>query len=143
MSQAPQPTRNEEIIKSNCMLCVNSCGIDVHVSGGKIVKVAGMKEHPLNKGLLCPRGGQTVDWEYAPERLMYPQKREGNAWHRISWDEALDAIIAKMDEIKKREGPRAVAIQVGALGAEERESQTLSQRFAAVFGSPNYLSPGI
>ena len=142
MPQA-NPVAAEEIVKSNCMLCVNSCGIDVHASGGRITRVEGMKEHPLNRGLLCPKGNRIVDWEYAPERLMYPQRRVGDTWQRITWDEALDEIIAKMNEIKQTDGPRAVAIQVGALGAEERESSTLSQRFAAVFGSPNYLSPGI
>ena len=142
MPQA-SPVAAEEIVKSNCMLCVNSCGIDVHASGGRITRVEGMKEHPLNRGLLCPKGNRIVDWEYAPERLMYPQRRVGDTWQRITWDEALDEIIAKMNEIKQTDGPRAVAIQVGALGAEERESSTLSQRFAAVFGSPNYLSPGI
>lgn len=137
------PVAADEVIKTNCMLCVNSCGLDVHVKGGRVVKVEGMKEHPLNKGLICPRGNRIVDWEYAPERLMYPQRRVGDTWQRITWDEALDEIIAKMNEIKETDGSRSLAIQVGALGAEERESQTLSQRFAAVFGTPNYLSPGI
>ncbi|MBI2916438.1 MAG: molybdopterin-dependent oxidoreductase [Chloroflexi bacterium] len=142
MPQA-SPVTADEIVKTNCMLCVNSCGLDAHVKDGRVVKVEGMKEHPLNKGLICPRGNRIVEWEYAPERLLYPQRRVGDGFQRITWDEALSAIISKMNEIKEREGPRAVAIQVGALGAEERESQTLSQRFAAVFGTPNYLNPGI
>jgi len=143
MSQASQIATEEQVVKTNCMLCVNSCGLDVYVSGGRVTRVEGMKEHPLNRGLICPRANRIVEWEYAPERLLYPQRREGDTWRRISWDEALEAIVAKLNQLKASDGPRSVALQVGSLGAEERESSTLSHRFASVYGTPNYLSPGI
>ena len=45
-----------EIIKSDCILCINSCGINAYVEDGKLVKVEGMKEHPISDGVICPRG---------------------------------------------------------------------------------------
>ena len=125
------------------MLCVNSCGIDVYVKDGRVMQVEGMKEHPLNKGLLCPRGRRIVDWEYSSERLLHPMMRKGGAWQAISWDEALDTIATKLQNLARAEGRRALAIQVGSMGAEERESSTLSKHFAAAYGTPNYLGPGI
>ena len=32
-----------EVIKSDCILCINSCGINAYVEDGKLVKVEGMK----------------------------------------------------------------------------------------------------
>ncbi len=43
-----------EIIKTDCASCVHSCGLNVHLENGKIIKVEGMREHPLSKGYLCP-----------------------------------------------------------------------------------------
>ena len=45
-----------EVIKSDCIMCINSCGIEATVEDGKLVKVEGMKEHPISEGVLCPRG---------------------------------------------------------------------------------------
>jgi anaerobic selenocysteine-containing dehydrogenase len=40
-----------KVIKSDCILCINSCGINAYVEDGKLVKVDGMKEHPISVGL--------------------------------------------------------------------------------------------
>ena len=61
-----------ELIKTDCILCVWGCGINAYVEGGKLVRVEGMTEHPLNQGLLCPRGKALVDYVYSPDRLKYP-----------------------------------------------------------------------
>ncbi|MBP1739681.1 MAG: anaerobic dehydrogenase, typically selenocysteine-containing, partial [Deltaproteobacteria bacterium] len=79
-----------EVIKSDCILCINSCGIEATVEDGKLVKVQGMKEHPISEGVLCPRGVALPEWVYSPDRLQYPMKKADGGWKRISWDEALD-----------------------------------------------------
>ena len=47
-----------EVIKTDCGLCINCCGVNAYVEDGKLVKVEGMPEHWLNKGKLCPKGEQ-------------------------------------------------------------------------------------
>lgn len=44
-----------QIVKTDCALCYDSCGIDLYVDSGRIVKVEGMSEHSLNRGRICPR----------------------------------------------------------------------------------------
>ena len=70
-----------QLIKSDCILCVSGCGIDAYVKDGKLVKVAGMQEHPLNKGKLCPRGENLVEYANAGDRLKYPMKKENDEWN--------------------------------------------------------------
>ena len=48
--------KDTQVIKTDCALCVNCCGINAYVSQGKLIKVEGMKEHPVNRGGLCPKG---------------------------------------------------------------------------------------
>ena len=86
----------KEKIKTLCQGCLYSCGIEAYVEGGKLIKVKGMPEHPVNKGKLCPKGANIIDWVYSPERLKFPLKRENGEWKRISWDEALDTIALKL-----------------------------------------------
>lgn len=129
-----------QVIKSDCILCVNGCGIDAYVENGKLVKVEGMAEHPSNQGALCPRGQRLVEYVYSPDRLKYPMKRENGGWKRISWDEALDTIAAKLTEIKERYGAHALATYCGSIGVENIELAAFTQRFRGVYGTPNFIS---
>lgn len=129
-----------QVIKSDCILCVNGCGIDAYVEKGKLVKVEGMAEHPSNQGALCPRGQRLVEYVYSPDRLKYPMRRENGGWKRISWDEALDTIAAKLTEIKERYGAHALATYCGSIGVENIELAAFTQRFRGVYGTPNFIS---
>ncbi len=130
----------EQVIKSDCILCINSCGIDAYVEDGKLVKVRGMKEHPVSEGALCPRGEALPEWVYSEDRLKHPLQKVDGKWQRISWDDALDTIAAKFKEIKKNFGARALAVYTGSLGTENIELAAYAQRFRGVYGTPNLLS---
>jgi anaerobic selenocysteine-containing dehydrogenase len=129
-----------KIIKSDCILCINSCGINAYVEDGKLVKVEGMKEHGVSKGYICPRGEALVEYVYSPDRLLYPMKKSDGEWKRISWDEALDTIADELKKIKEKYGARALAVYSGSLGTENIELAGFAQRFRGVYGTPNLLS---
>lgn len=130
-----------EVIKSDCIMCINSCGINAYVEDGKLVKVEGMKEHPISLGEICPRGTALPEWVYSKERLTFPMKKKTDGrWERISWDYALDTIAQKFQEIKDKYGARALAVYTGSLGTENIELAAYAQRFRGVYGTPNLLS---
>ncbi len=112
---------DRKVIKTDCILCVWGCGINAYVEDGRLVKVEGMAEHPLNQGVLCPKGENLVDYIYSPDRLKYPMKRADGGWERISWDDALDTIAGKLQRIKDEYGAHALAIFCGSVGVENNE----------------------
>ncbi len=129
-----------KVIKTDCILCVWGCGINAYVEDGKLVKVEGMTEHPLSQGVLCPRGEHLVDYIYSPDRLKYPMKKRNGDWERISWDEALDTIASKLQQIKDKFGAHALAIFCGSIGVENLELAAFARRFRGAYGTPNFLS---
>jgi len=130
----------ERTIKTDCILCAWGCGINAYVEDGKLVRVEGMTEHPLNQGVLCPRGAALVDSVYSPDRLKYPVKRVNDSWERVSWEEALDIIAGKLQQIKDEYGARALSIFCGSIGVENNELATFARRFRGAYGTPNFLS---
>ena len=130
-----------EIIKTDCGLCINSCGIDAYVEDGKLVKVEGTKENFLNKGELCEKGKYLVDMVYSPNRLKYPMKKVNGRFQRISWDQAFDEIGAKLLELREKYGARTLATWTGSVGVEHFEMAAFNQRFAKAFGSQNFFNP--
>jgi molybdopterin guanine dinucleotide-containing S/N-oxide reductase-like protein len=115
--------------------CPDSCGVLVTVDGdGRAVKVAGDPKHPVTQGFLCGKVAKYLDRVYAPSRILYPLKRksgvakgplargrEHEAFERVSWDEALDAIAARLQGVAEEFGPESIlpysyAGTIGVLG---------------------------
>jgi anaerobic selenocysteine-containing dehydrogenase len=127
-------------VATDCTICYHSCGTEVLVEDGRIKKIRGLKDHPLNKGRLCPKGARAIELVYHPDRLKYPLKKADGQWKRISWDDALTEIADKLQNLKKEFGPEILSIFSGSIGVENLEMMELAQRFKGAFGSPNFIS---
>jgi len=92
--------------------CHQGCGVLFYTKDGKVEKIEGDPNCPVNNGRLCMRCLDMKEAIYHPDRLLYPLKRAGergeNKWMRISWDEALDIIETKTKEIQKEYGSRSI-----------------------------------
>jgi anaerobic selenocysteine-containing dehydrogenase len=130
-----------EKIQTDCALCINCCGLDCYVEDDKLVKVEGTPEHWLNKGALCAKAKFLVEGTYSPNRLKYPMKRVNGKFERISWDQALDEIAAKLKELKEKYGAHSLATWTGSVGVEHFEMAAFNQRFAKAYGTPNFFNP--
>jgi anaerobic selenocysteine-containing dehydrogenase len=101
---------------------------------GRAIKVQGDPTHPVTQGFLCGKVAKYLDRVYAPNRILYPLKRkagvakgplvrgaEHEVFERVSWDEALEAIAARLKETAERYGPESIlpysyAGTIGVLG---------------------------
>jgi len=131
-----------QIFKSVCRSCHGGCGALLHVRDGRLVKIEGHRESPLNHGRLCPIGSSTVELVNHPDRLRYPQRRVGprgsGKWERISWDEALGEISTRVLDIRARFGPESIALGTGT----GRHHIRWVSRFGHALGTPNWCEPG-
>lgn len=130
---------SEKVVRSTCGLCQIGCGVLVHVDKGRVIKVEGDPESPLNEGVLCSKGLASVEHLYHPDRLQHPLKRMGKRgegkWLRISWDEALDTVAAEFARARDKYGVESVVFLDGSFKGGFQGHYL--RRFANVFGSPN------
>jgi len=129
----------EKVVRSLCRGCHGVCGVRIIVRNGRVIKVEGDPECPTSFGTLCPKGLASTQYLYSPDRLLYPLKRAGERgegkWERISWDEALDTITARLAEIRDKYGPEYVALSNGT----GRTWNTFGTRFFNAFGTATKL----
>jgi anaerobic selenocysteine-containing dehydrogenase len=123
-------------------MCHGGCGVLVYTQAGRVAKIAGDPDCPINHGTLCSKGLASAQLAYHPDRLTYPVKRIGSKasgrWQRISWDEALDTIAERILAYKERYGAESVVLGYGT----GRENEAAIYRFANLLGSPNVLTAG-
>jgi thiosulfate reductase/polysulfide reductase chain A len=98
--------------------CSSSCGVLVRVKDGKIISMRGNPEFPGSQGAVCSQRFPHLNkWLGHPDQLMYPLKRRGergeNNWERISWDQALDEIAAKLKQLRAEYGAETLSIIEG------------------------------
>jgi anaerobic selenocysteine-containing dehydrogenase len=112
-------TEGRDVKRCICFGCWLQAGVLATVENGKVVKLKGEPDHPVNQGWICERSKAFIEHLYHKDRLNYPLKRVGNRgegkWARISWDDALGEIAEKLQEIKSESGAEALA-SVGGTG---------------------------
>ena len=138
--------KGERVIPTLCAMCgpiARGCGIYAFVQEGRLTRVAGMRECPVNQGALCAKGQAAPQWVYSPDRLKYPLRRIGakgeGKFERISWEEAVNIIAVTLKQQKEQYGPESLAILAPAM----RTYNAYLKRFLTVHGSPNYGHSGI
>jgi anaerobic selenocysteine-containing dehydrogenase len=140
--KVPLEGSDVEIRPTICAICNphSHCGIDAYVKDGVIIKVEGTKSNPHSEGVLCSKGAASREYIYHRERIRTPLLRKGEKgsddFEPISWDEALDRIGDRLQEIKKESGPESVAFYVGYT----KWMRPFVKRLTHSFGSPNYCT---
>ncbi len=132
----------DSMIKSHCRMCHGGCGVLVYLKDGKVAKIAGDPDCPINHGTLCSKGIGSLQLVYHPDRLTHPVKRKGpkgsGKWQQISWDEALDTIAEKILNYEESFGAESIVMGYGT----GRENEAAIYRFANLLGTPNVLTAG-
>jgi len=93
-----------QVVRAACPHdCPDTCGMLVTVKDGVAVKIQGDPTMPFTEGTLCTKVAYYLERTYSPDRVLFPQKRIGKKgegrFRRISWDEALDEIAARLKAI--------------------------------------------
>ena len=140
-----------EVRHAWCQMCgpaCTYCSTLCYVKDGRWTNVEGNPEAGNNWGLgsrtICAKGNSAMQVPYSANRLMYPMKRTGEKgegkFERITWDQAIEEIAAKLKEQKEKYGPESLGILSPQAWAV---IQTLGRRFLNVHGSPNYMHSAI
>ena len=105
-----------EIHHSTCPHdCPSTCLLEVEkLSETEIGRVHGAKDNDYTSGVVCAKVARYAERIHHPERLMKPLRRVGDkgigieAFEEITWDQALDEIVARFEGVKEEFGSEAI-----------------------------------
>jgi anaerobic selenocysteine-containing dehydrogenase len=122
--------------------CPDSCGIITTVDNGRIIKHRGDPDHGITRGFLCYRGNHYLDRFYSKERILFPQRRAGKGWKRISWDDALDLAAEKLSFYRDKFNPLSILV-VNYSGIRGSVARLLGRLFWSQFGGATFTQGGL
>lgn len=123
-------------VQSACVLCSNGCGLDIAVRQGRIVGVRGRASDAVNRGRLGPKGLHGWEANHSADRLTRPLIRKQGALQEATWDEAMDLIVQRTNDVRERYTASAIGFYTsGQLFLEEY--YTLGMIGKAGLGTPH------
>jgi len=124
-----------EVKRTVCGHCSVGCAIDAVVENGVWVRQEPVFDSPINLGAHCAKGAAVRENGHGEYRLKYPMKLEGGKYKRITWDQALGEISAKMLALRKESGPDSVFF-VGSSKHNNEQSYML-RKWVSLWGTNN------
>ena len=127
--------RGESERLSFCRICEATCGIRVRVRDNRVVAIEPDREHVASRGYACIKGTRFAEVQHSPDRVLHPMKRVGDAWQRISWDDAIGEIGAKLRELVAAHGPDTLAHFMGSPAGATTLAPAIQQAFLSGLGT--------
>lgn len=135
------PTEEPRVVRGACPHdCPDTCATLVTVENGRATRIQGDADHPFTQGFLCTKVNRYLERTYHAERVLAPLKRVGakgrGEFVETTWDEALDAIAARLNAIvRSADGPQAILpySYAGTMGLLQGES--MDRRFFHLLGA--------
>ena len=86
---------------TTCRECAAGCGLHAKVREGRVIKLEGNPESPVNRGRLCARGQAALQGVYNPDRVTDPLARNAQGvLEKVSWEDALARLGARVKEAR-------------------------------------------
>ena len=126
-----------------CRICEPLCGLVATVEDGRLVSLRPDQDHPLSKGFACPKGIAFTDVQNDPDRVLHPLRRTPSGeFERVTWDEALDDIAARLKKTWKEHGGSSIGQYFGNPGGFSYATALWVGGFFGALGATHQYSPG-
>jgi len=111
LGQVPRTAAPEATTSSVCGFCSTGCSLEVHLREGRAVNLTPDPDYPVNLGMACPKGWESLTPLAAPDRLTAPMARESRRddFRPVSWEEAARIFCERMRTVGERWSPEACA----------------------------------
>ncbi len=113
----------DRIVDTHCCFCGQQCGIRLKVKDEEVIGFEPRYDFPFNEGKLCPKGVKRYLQGSHPDRLLEPLERDPSApggFKQVTWDHALDRVVAEVRRIQAEHGPDSVALLSGVSLTNEK-----------------------
>jgi len=96
--------------------CYSTCTMRVYIKNGRLRRIEPHPENLATPEGVCLKGLSYIERVYSPDRILFPllKEKSNNEFSRISWDQAFDLLVEKLQTLKESYGPQCVLYYSGS-----------------------------
>lgn len=128
--------------KTFCRICPAFCGLEVTTDGDKILRIEPDQDNPYSWKDFCSKAANAKNIRDHAKRITTPMKRVGDTYVAATYEEAIADIAARLNAIRAKHGPDAIATYLGNPGASNSPAAMFMGGFMAGLGSKSRYSVG-
>ena len=125
-----------------CPLCEAMCGLEIHVSDGRVASVRGNHDDTWSHGHICPKGATLGALHEDPDRIRRPMIKVDGQWQEVSWDAAFRRCTELLAPVIEKHGIGAVTCYTGNPLAHSFSLGRYTGVLLGMSGIPISYSPG-
>lgn len=143
VAAAPTPRAAVQQIKGYCPFCQVRCTYHARLHKSKIVNFVGDVNNRWTGGAMCPKGLSMVELVNSPHRLTEPMLRTTQGWKTISYAEAVDLVVERINKSRMQHGA-AIASRLALTAPlwDCRESELAALMTMRTAGGVNIMPAG-
>ena len=128
-------------VQTTCTFCGCGCQLELNtLADQKVVKVTTQGEAGVNRGSLCVKGRFGYDFIHHPDRIQKPLVKKSGVFVEASWEEALELVSGKLQEVKEKYGSQSIGGISSSRGTNE-ENYLFQKWMRACIGT-NHIDNG-
>jgi anaerobic selenocysteine-containing dehydrogenase len=122
LGKVPARLSPDATTRAVCGFCSTGCSLDIHLQNGVAVNLTPTGDHPVNLGMACPKGWESLTPLAAPDRGTTPLLRHPKTGRLAptDWDEAMQVFTLRFKALIDQHGPESIAfLSTGQICTEE------------------------
>ena len=129
LGQVPARLKPNSTTSMVCGFCSTGCSLNIHLRDGEAISLTPAADYPVNLGMACPKGWESLSVLKSSDRGTTPLLRapaltmgtsKRGRLKPASWEAALKEFCHRFKRILKRHGPESVAfLSTGQIPTEE------------------------
>ncbi|MCD9622336.1 molybdopterin oxidoreductase family protein [Rhabdothermincola salaria] len=144
-AEAGDATASTSVHHRTCPLCEATCGLELTVREGQVVRIRGDRANTFSNGFICPKGSALQRLHTDPDRLRHPVVRHGDdpataTWQEVSWEEAFRVVAEGLQGVMERHGRDAVAVYLGNPSIHSLGATVYNRPLVKALGTTNVYS---
>lgn len=96
-----------------CNICEAMCGLVITYDDSQVHSIKANPQDPLSRGHICPKAIALQDFRTDPDRVTTPLKKIDGEFVPISWDEAFDYAVERLEAVQEAHGRDGVGVYLG------------------------------
>lgn len=117
----PASVKPDATVNSVCGFCGTGCSLKVHLKEGEAINLSAQSSYPVNLGMACPKGWESLTPLGGKTRATRPMLRGANGLQEaVSWEKAMEVFVSRFKSTLDQHGAGGAAfLSTGQIVTEE------------------------